>query len=303
MGKRDPWVPRRGSHEIHRFTDRNCEFRVSRVEGSKSGMAPDGRLWWSSTNSASVDTSQLHSPVVHARQRSRRRVAAAVLAALGSVTGATLLAVRGGGFRGGEAAAPRSELTIRSASLVIRDLSKQWDAQHYGTQPFEFCGQKHLTQAQVTYFAERGQGVKRLSAVCWVREVPAQSRSCSGWCVGSALHSQSALLGWGSPPPQIPNPNTTPEQVKVCAENFLAMLGQEEGKPVGKWGFPELKVHAPTSRTLHSTPYTLHSSRWSRTRNHQTQQRHGALSREGEKIFIELVTSDRKLKASGEGSK
>jgi hypothetical protein len=157
-------------HKIHRFAPRKYAMAKS---------AGDGRLWWSS---AAVETSQLHSPVVHARRRSRRRVAAAVLAALGSVAGATLLAVRGGGFRGGEAAAP-SELTIRSANLVIRDLAKQWDAQHYGTQPFEFCGQKHLTQAQV----------------------------------------------------------------KVCAENFLAMLGQEEGKPVGKWGFPELKVAAPTS--------------------------------------------------------
>lgn len=155
-------------------------------------MAGDGRLWWSS---AAVDTSQLHSPVVHARRRSRRRVAAVVLAALGSVAGVTLLAVRGGG--GGEAAAP-SELTIRSANLVIRDLAKQWDAQHYGTQPFEFCGQKHLTQAQV----------------------------------------------------------------KVCAENFLAMLGKEEGTPVRQWGFPELKVGVPNSWlwTLESHPHPPHST-------------------------------------------
>jgi len=247
MGKRDPWALTRLTRNSP-FLGQKLRISCRSRRDSKSGMAGDGRLWWSSTD-ASVDTSQLHSPVVHARQRSRRRVAAAVLAALGSVTGATLLAVRGGGFWGGEAAAPRSELTIRSASLVIRDLSKQWDAQHYGTQPFEFCGQKHLTQAQVTQPPERGQGVKRPSSVDWCQEVLAQNTSCSGWCVCSEPH-QSALLGWERPPLEFPNlnPNTTPEQVKVCAENFLAMLGQEKGKPVGKWGFPELKVHAPTSR-------------------------------------------------------
>ena len=178
MGKKDPWAltwPTRNSPFLGQKRGISCESR----QDSKSGMAGDGRLWWSSTD-ASVDTSQLHSPVVHARQRSRRRVAVAVLAALGSVAGATLLAVRGGGFWGGEAAAPRSELTIRSASLVIRDLSKQWDAQHYGTQPFEFCGQKHLTQAQVTHHAERWLYVRRLSSVCWCREVPVQRIRCSG---------------------------------------------------------------------------------------------------------------------------
>jgi hypothetical protein len=70
------------------------------------------------------------------------------------VAGATLMAVRSARPAGNPPAANPTELTIRSAKLVIHDLANEWDAQHYGSQPFEFCGEKHLSQSQVKVCAE-----------------------------------------------------------------------------------------------------------------------------------------------------
>lgn len=74
------------------------------------------------------------------------------------------------GWRGSAAAAARpaellrTELRLRSANLVIKDLAGEWDGRSFtsetnlhepqGASPFDFCGRAHMTQRQVKVCAD-----------------------------------------------------------------------------------------------------------------------------------------------------
>jgi hypothetical protein len=63
-----------------------------------------------------------------------RGAAAGTLLGLGALAVLLLLAADGG--RGGEAGeGGRTELFVRSANLVVKDLAQAWDEQHYRESP------------------------------------------------------------------------------------------------------------------------------------------------------------------------
>ena len=48
----------------------------------------------------------------------------------------------------------RTELMLRSANLVIKDLADEWDEVNFNKEPFDFCGKAHMTTRQVRVCAD-----------------------------------------------------------------------------------------------------------------------------------------------------
>jgi hypothetical protein len=48
----------------------------------------------------------------------------------------------------------RTELMLRSANLVIKDLADEWDEVNFNNEPFDFCGKAHMTMRQVRVCAD-----------------------------------------------------------------------------------------------------------------------------------------------------
>jgi len=58
----------------------------------------------------------------------------------------------------------RTQLRLRSANLVIKDLASEWDEANFHEQPFDFCGKKHMTTRQVRVCADYFLGSLRDTA-------------------------------------------------------------------------------------------------------------------------------------------
>jgi hypothetical protein len=48
----------------------------------------------------------------------------------------------------------QTKLTVRSATLVVKDLADEWQLTHYESQPFEFCGKNKLSNRQLKACAD-----------------------------------------------------------------------------------------------------------------------------------------------------
>ena len=81
-------------------------------------------------------------------------------------------------------------LTVRSATLVVKDLADQWELSHYDTQPFEFCGRSVLSNRELKACADHflslvtgDGGIKGLPSVpaydiCMQAQNDYQLKSC-----------------------------------------------------------------------------------------------------------------------------
>ena len=92
----------------------------------------------------------------------------------------------------------QTKLTVRSATLVVKDLADEWQLSHYETQPFEFCGKSTLSNRQLKACADHflslvaGDGnMKGLPTIpaydiCMNAQNDYQLKSCI-WAVSSAV--------------------------------------------------------------------------------------------------------------------
>lgn len=105
--------------------------------------------------------------VVVVRQRGgtevqRRLACGGALACMCALVGTLLLAAPpgqddaegAGGGAGRRRDLMRTELMLRSANLVVKDLAGEWDQVNFNREPFDFCGKAHMKTRQVKTCAE-----------------------------------------------------------------------------------------------------------------------------------------------------
>jgi hypothetical protein len=103
-----------------------------------------------------------HRPVVVVRRQTecRRELRVAGVGALAFLLAcsAVVLRDRPAGQRDGgrqrRVALLQSELRLRSAHLVIKDLASEWDQANFNEEPFDFCGRARMTSRQVKVCAD-----------------------------------------------------------------------------------------------------------------------------------------------------
>ena len=105
-----------------------------------------------------------------------------------------------------------SELTIRSATLVVKDLADKWQLMHYDKQPFEFCGKSQMSTRQLKACADHylsllafDGSVKGLPTVkafdyCMSAQNDYQLKACI-WAVSSALKPSDLIALEVTPTP------------------------------------------------------------------------------------------------------